>query len=124
MSNIENPKAWLEKIGKTIDAKDADGFADFITEDGIFRFGNQPDVKGRKAIAGYVAQFFTMIKSSEHEVVNFWEKDNVIICQGLVHYTRLDGKKVDVNFCNIFYMQNSLIKEYLIYIDNTPLFAE
>ncbi|HEY3252146.1 MAG TPA: nuclear transport factor 2 family protein [Ignavibacteria bacterium] len=85
---MESTKAWLEKIGKTIDAKDSEGFADFLTEDGIFRFGNQPDVKGRKAVAGYVAQFFTMIKSSEHEIVNFWEKDNAVIWQGRVHYTK------------------------------------
>lgn len=124
MSAIENTKAWLEKIGRTIDAKDSDGFADFITEDGIFRFGNQPDIVGRKAIAGYVAHFFTMINRSEHEVINFWQNDSSVVWQGLVHYTRLDGKKVDVNFCNVFYMKHNLIKEYLIYIDNAPLFAE
>jgi hypothetical protein len=117
-------KAWLLGIGNTIDAKDSVGFANYLTEEGIFRFGNQPDVKGRKDVAGYVAAFFNMIKSSEHEIVNFWQSDGSIIWQGLVHYTRLDGRKVDVNFCNVFYMKGELIDQYLIYIDNTPLFAE
>lgn len=123
-------KLWLEKIGKTIDAKDSAGFANYLTEDGIFRFGNQPDVKGRKAVEDYVAAFFNMIKSSVHEVVNFWnppaggQAGDCIIWQGRVHYTRLDEKKVSVNFCNVFYMKDELIDQYLIYIDNSPLFAE
>ena len=117
-------KAWLTSIGKTIDAKDSAGFANYLTEDGIFRFGNQPDVKGRKAVADYCAAFFNMIKSSEHEIVNFWNSGSNVIWQGTVHYTRLDGKKVDVNFCNLFYMNGELIDQYLIYIDNTPLFAK
>ena len=117
-------RSWIEKIGRTIDAKDSDGFASFITEDGIFRFGNQPDVKGRKAIADYVAAFFSMIKSSKHSIVNVWDEKNTIIWQGQVLYTRLDDKQVTINFTNIFYMKGDLITDYLIYIDNAPLFAE
>jgi hypothetical protein len=56
--------------------------------------------------------------------VNFWNTGSNVIWEGRVHYTRLDGKKVDVNFCNLFYMKGELIDQYLIYIDNTPLFAE
>jgi len=117
-------KTWLTAIGKTIDAKDSPGFANYLTEDGVFRFGNQPDVKGRKAVTEYVAAFFDMIKSSVHEIVNFWQSGDCIIWQGRVNYTRLDEKKVTVDFCNVFYMKGNLIDRYLIYIDNTPLFAE
>ncbi len=120
---MENVKAWIEKIGNAIDAKDSEGFANFITEDGIFRFGNQPEVKGRKAIADSVAAFFGMIKKSEHRIVNVWDNGNAIVWQGEVTYTRLDDKIVPVNFTNIFYMKENLISDYLIYIDNTPLFA-
>ena len=116
-------KAWIKKLGETIDAKDSDGFANYLTEDAIFRFGNQPEVQGRKAVRDYVAQFFTMIQSSEHEIINFWENDNTIIWQGRVNYIRLDAKKVAIDFCNIFHMKDGLIGQYSIYIDNTPLFA-
>lgn len=120
---MKDVKAWLEGIGKKIDAKDSTGFAAYITEDGSFRFGNAPDVVGRKAIDDYVAAFFGMIRSSSHEIVNFWEGKDSIVWQGRVTYTRLDDKIVPVNFTNIFYMDGELIKDYLIYIDNTPLFA-
>ena len=116
-------KTWITQLSKTIDAKDAGGFANYFTEDGIFHFGNHPDVQGRKAIRDNVAQFFTMIQSSELEIINFWEKDNNIIWQGRVTYTRLDTKRVTVNFCNIFTMKDGLIDQYLVHIDITPVFA-
>lgn len=114
---------WIESIGRTIDAKDAKGFSEFITETGSFRFGNQPELTGRKAIEDYVAAFFGMIGTSSHEIVNVWDNGNHITWEGKVTYTRLDGKIVPVNFTNIFYMNGTLIEKYNIYIDNTPLFA-
>lgn len=116
-------KEWLEKIGDIIDAKDSSGFSNLLTEDGIFKFGNADEVKGRRNVEEYVAAFFNMIKGSQHKVVNFWEQGDSVIWQGEVLYTRLDGKQVNVNFCNIFYMKDDLIEKYLIYIDNTPLFS-
>jgi hypothetical protein len=117
-------KQWLEEIGKVIDSKDAEKFASYITENGTFKFGNNDAVIGRKPIADYVAAFFTMIKSSQHKVVNCWELNGAVIWQGEVMYTRLDDRKVTVVFTNIFYMNGGLIDKYLIYIDNTPLFSE
>jgi hypothetical protein len=117
-------KSWLQKVGKTIDAKDAKGFAELITPGGSFRFGNQPEVVGRKPIEDYVTAFFNMIKKSEHEIINYWDNGGHIIWEGRVTYTRLDDKKVQVNFTNIFYMKDGLVDKYYIYIDNTPLFAE
>lgn len=117
-------KSLLENIGKTIDAKDSVGFANYITEDGQFRFGNYPPVYGRENIAKAVDDFFKSIKSSEHTLVKFWKDESSIVWQGQVLYTRLDGNKVTVNFVNIFNLAGDKIKDYLIYIDNTPLYAD
>ena len=117
-------KELIEKIANSIDAKDAVKFSEFITEDGTFRFGNAETVKGRKNISDYVAYFFTMIKSSKHKIVHLWDEGEHIIWEGEVLYTRLDEKQVTVKFVNIFNMEGDMITDYLIYIDNTPLFAE
>jgi ketosteroid isomerase-like protein len=115
---------WIESIAESIDTMDADKFVQFLTDDCIFRFGNRPDVIGRKEIRDYVDAFFGMIGSSKHNVLNFWKGNDSIVWQGEVLYTRLDGRKVNVCFVNIFHLRGNLIKEYLIYIDNTPLFAK
>lgn len=119
---MERRKLILE-ISESIDAKDAAGFSGFITENGMFRFGNSEEVMGRKNIGEFVAGFFKMIKSSKHELVNMWDNGNSITWQGVVNYVRLDEKKVSVNFVNILFMEGDMITDYLIYIDNTPLFA-
>ena len=38
-------------------------------------------------------------------------------------YVRLDGRSVTVPFVNVFAMRGNLVQDYLIYIDNTPLYA-
>ncbi len=116
-------KKWLESIGKAIDSLDAGKFAEFLTDDCVFRFGNQPEVTGREATREYVAAFFGMIAGCSHKVVDYFTKDNTVVWQGEVLYTRKDGKKVNIGFVNVFHMHGDLIKDYLIYIDNGPLFA-
>jgi len=120
---MENLNKWLEEIYTKIDAKDAAGFAGYITENGAFRFGNMEPLVGTQAITDGVAYFFSTIGSSKHKIVNAWQNGDWITWQGEVLYTRLDGNKVNVNFVNIFRMEGDLIAEYLIYIDNTPLYA-
>lgn len=116
-------KKWLETIGASIDSMNADNFVEFLTDDCIFRFGNQPEVNGKSATRDYVAAFFKMIGGSRHKIIDFWNREDSVVWQGEVLYTRLDGKQVTVNFVNVFHLKNNLIKDYLIYIDNTPLFA-
>jgi hypothetical protein len=116
-------RKWLESIGKSIDSLNADKFVEFLTEECTFRFGNQPEVKGKIPTRDYVSAFFKMIGGSEHKVLDFWKREDSVVWQGEVLYTRLDGKKVTVQFANIFKMDESLIKDYIIYIDNTPLFS-
>ena len=120
---MENLQGWLQDLYKTIDAKDPEGFTSFIKEDGAFRFGNMEPVVGKKAIQDAVRYFWTTIKGSQHKIINAWQNGDYITWQGEVLYTRLDDKQVKVNFVNIFKMEGDMIAEYLIYIDNTPVYA-
>ena len=120
---MEDLKDWLTGLHKTIDGMDPEGFASYIKEDGQFRFGNMEPVVGRKAIEDAVRYFWTTIKGSQHKIVNAWRNDDFITWQGEVLYTRLDEKQVTVKFVNIFRMEGDKIAEYLIYIDNSPVYA-
>lgn len=116
-------KNFLEHVSAIIDSKDAKKFSELITENGVFRFANAEEVRGRAAIEETVAAFFNMIKACKHEVLNYWQKENSIVWEGRVTYTRMDDKIVTINFANIFYMKGELIEKYYIFIDNSPLFA-
>ena len=116
-------KDWWNALMATIDGKRAQDFARFLAQDGEFRFGNQPSVHGREAVATYVEAFFGMIGGSRHELLRTWDADGSTVCEGLVTYTRLDGSQVTIPFVNVFYLRGDKIARYLIYIDNGPLFA-
>jgi ketosteroid isomerase-like protein len=114
---------WWNSLLATIDGKRARDFAHFLTDDGEFRFGNQPAVHGREGIEAYVAAFFGMIGRSRHEIERTWNDGDTRVCQGHVTYTRLDGSTLTVPFANVFYMRGDRIARYLIFIDNGALFA-
>ncbi len=114
---------WTMPLFASIDAKDTARFLSFLTEDGVFRFGNMPDVKGHAAIGQAVDGFFGTIAASRHHLLNVWSVPGHVICQGTVTYTRKDGRTLTLPFLNVFGMRGTLIREYLIYIDVTPLYA-
>jgi len=114
--------SWT-RLFATIDAKDAAGFAAFLTPDGEFRFGNAPPVVGRAAIEAAVGGFFSAIGASRHRLVQTWQRPGAVACEGEVTYTRLDGSRLTVPFVNVFALRGAEIASYRIFIDNSPLFA-
>jgi ketosteroid isomerase-like protein len=114
---------WWSSLFASIDSKNAHDFAEFLTPDGEFRFGNQPAVHGRENVEAYVGAFFGMIGGARHEVQRTWSDGDTRICEGFVTYTRLDGSTLRVPFANFFYMRADKIARYLIFIDNGALFA-
>jgi len=115
--------AGWARLFAAIDARDADAFAAFLTEDGEFRFGNAPPVVGRPAIRAAVAGFFAAIGGCRHRLIMSWTGHGSTVCEGEVTYTRLDGSTVTVPFVNVFELRSGRIRSYRIYIDNGPLFS-
>jgi hypothetical protein len=115
----------ISDLTEAIDAKDAAAFAAFLTDDAIFRIGNQPAVRGRNSIALYCTDFFAMLASNKHTLVSAFESNQEIAWQGVVTYVRLDGTTVVLPFCNILRLDaaDGKICDYLVYIDNSPLFT-
>lgn len=116
-----NINKWWESLFATIDARQTPGFVAYLCEDGLFRYGSNPEIVGRAAIATCVDQVFSTFLASEHELKRCWEVDNCRIAQGVVTYTRLDHAKVSLPFCNVLTMRGTLVERYEIFIDPTPL---
>jgi ketosteroid isomerase-like protein len=117
-----DPDGW-RALFAAIDARDARAFAAFLTEDGEFRFGNSPAVRGRTAIEAAVAGFFAAIDGCRHELLRTWVDGASAVCEGRVTYRRRDGGEVTVPFANVFELAGGAISSYRIYIDNAPLFS-
>jgi len=114
---------WTKSLFECIDAKDANGFTEFLTEGAEFVFGSAPPVEGRDAIAEAVDGFFSTIASSRHRINHVWVPGGTRIVEGTVTYERHDGSEVTVPFTDVFDMRGELIHSYRIYIDISPLYA-
>ena len=115
--------AGFARLFAAIDARDADAFASFITDDGEFRFANAPPLVGRAAIRDGVAAFFAAIGGCRHRLLRTWNGHGTAVCEGEVTYTRRDGSTLTVPFVNVFELGRGRIRSYRIYIDNGPLFS-
>jgi ketosteroid isomerase-like protein len=115
---------WVTTLFHALDAFDADTFASFLTDDAIFVFGNAEPVRNKPAIRDVVAGFFTSINAIRHDLRETWTLPQIVICRGTVTYTRHNGSQLRVPFANIFKLQNGLIHDYLIYVDNSQLYAQ
>ena len=116
-------RPWCEQLFSTIDAKDSRGFAEYLTADALFRFGNAPPVTGTVQIVRALDQFYAGIAALKHDLSDVWSLPEHRICRGTVHYTRLDGAEVSAPFCNVFTMDHERVSRYEIYLDPTGLFA-
>lgn len=114
----------LKALFSSIDRKDAAGFASFLAPDCVFRFGNGEPVGGKANVAAAVEGFFGAVAGLSHTLADWWPVEAGAVCHGTVRYTRHDGSELEVPFSNVFYLSDAgLIRQYLIFADNSALFS-
>lgn len=117
-------EASLDALFDSIDAKDVNGFLDFLTESASFRFGSSPAVRGREAIAETVGAFFDSLAGLSHRLTAVATRGDTLFLEGETTYTRLDGREVVVPFADVFEYEGDKIADYKIYADVSGLYAE
>lgn len=113
---------WLIELFAAIDALDVDGFLTFLSPECEFRFGNAPSIYGHETIRSVVSSFFAAIKGMTHSDIEAWVQPSATIASGTVTYVRHNGTELAVPFAVILKLDHKLIRQYLIYIDNSQLF--
>lgn len=112
----------IKQLFQSIDDRDVDAFTAFLSDDVSFRFGNAQPVNGKIDVGNVVRGFFGSIKALRHDVVEIWQEKDVVICHGVVTYTRKDSSTLSVPFANIFKLAGESIREYLIFVDVSELY--
>ena len=86
----------ITSLYTAVDALDAQGVVDHVTDDVQFQLGNFEQISGRKAVNDSNAAFFATIKAMHHTISGVWSSGDTAICDGTVHYTRLDRSEHEV----------------------------
>lgn len=116
-------KRFFDEMFAHVDALDAQGFASFFTEGGVFQFGNNEPVTGRGRIKDFIAGFFASIGGISHQFQNCWTLGDRAFANGLVTYVRKDGSKLTVPWATISRFEGGKLAEYNAYVDASKLFA-
>ena len=115
-------KENVSKLFEILDKQDIEGFSDLLTDNATFRFGNMDSAIGKAAISQAQKGFFSSIAGMKHELKRNWAKDDSLVVEGLVTYTRKDNSTVTLPFVDVFNLEGEKICDTLIYMDINPLF--
>jgi len=117
-------QSLLKDLFAAIDAKDTAAFLQHLDEDATFRFGSSPAACGKEQIAAAVDFFFSSIASLSHNVSLRIAQGDDLFCEGEVTYVRHNGSTITLPFVDVFNFAAGRIRNYKIYMDIGPLFAE
>ena len=128
MSETKVDEAAVRRIMGTVDEMDSGGFTANFTGDGSFRYGNAEPVVGRQAIGEAVEGFWSMLGGLRHDIIGIWrgewEHGQVFSVEAITVYERKDGSEVGIPVTSTLRMQGDLVKDWRIFQDLAPLFAE
>lgn len=106
-----------------VDAFDLDRFLSFLSPGCEFRFTNAPTIYGHEAIGQAVGGLLGAIKGISHKDLGPWVNPDTTICSGYVTYVQQNDTELTVPFAVIFRLDHDLVRQYLIYVDNSQRFA-
>lgn len=117
-----NKENFVKELYQAIDSMNTQKLVSSMTQNGTFRFANMPGVVGSENITAFLNGFFQSIKSIRHSELESWFVDKVVFVTGNVTYTRPDDFSLTVPFSVLLKMDGELIHEWLIFVDNSPLY--
>lgn len=115
---------WVRNYFKTVDTLDAETIAANFTDDGKFRFGNQPPAVGKQTVRDTLAQFFATIQAIHHENTGLWldEDGNSALWEADVTYTRQNGTRITLPCASVLRSQNDQICDFRMNMDISPVY--
>ncbi|WP_375483526.1 nuclear transport factor 2 family protein [uncultured Mycobacterium sp.] len=117
-------EAVVRQAFAAIDAMDPDKFVKHLTQDVVFRFGNAEPTVGRTSVQEAVSRFFASIAGMKHQIERVYEIGDAAVVQIEIEYTRKDGRRVTVPNADILTFEGELVRDWRIYIDVSPVYAD
>ena len=114
-------EAWMADYFTMVDRLDPDELVAWYTDDGSFRFANQPPAKGKAAIAAALRQFYGTIRSMHHEKTGSWVDDHSGAWEAVAHFETKDGRKVSLPAVSTMRLRDGLIYDFRFVMDASPL---
>ena len=119
--NTSEYSPLITSLYTAVDALDAQGVVDHVTDDVQFQLGNFEPISGHDAVKNSNAAFFATIKAMHHTISGVWSSGDTAICDGTVHYTRHDQSGHEVPFAAHLGVRDGKIADYRVFVDISGL---
>ena len=119
--NTSEYSPLITSLYTAVDALDAQGVVDHVTDDVQFQLGNFEPISGHDAVKDSNAAFFATIKAMHHTISGVWSSGDTAICDGTVHYTRHDQSEHEVPFAAHLVVRDGKIADYRVFVDISGL---
>ena len=96
-----------------------------LTEDVFYRVGSSEPVHGPEAVQNYLSGLYEIASFEQADVRQILEPEGQVIFEMESHYRRLaDNRPVSFACTDILRMRGDKVREWRVYVDISPLFAE
>ncbi|MBE7209610.1 MAG: nuclear transport factor 2 family protein [Gluconacetobacter diazotrophicus] len=116
-------EAWIAEYFADVDRLDPASMLRWYAEDCSFRFGGNPTLRGKSAIAAALAGFYGTIAGMRHEMTGCWiDRDaHSGVWEAEVTFTRPDGSRVTIPAISSLRLRDGLIHDFRFVMDPAPL---
>jgi hypothetical protein len=116
--------AWYQRYLATIDGRDIDAYARFLSESCTMHFNNVVMAEGKVALVHALAEYWKSYAGLEHELLNIYGTGRAFMLEALNHYVRHDGKNVSLRAVALTDRDEAgLVTSIRVYTDTAPLFS-
>jgi ketosteroid isomerase-like protein len=125
MSSYAGPfgEAWIAAYFAEVDRMSPDGLVAWYTDDGRFRFGNNPAVQGKAAVADVLRGFYGSITSMSHARTGCWVDGESGVREAEVTFGLPDGRTITIPAVSVLRTRDGKVDDFRMVMDAAPLFA-
>jgi ketosteroid isomerase-like protein len=106
-----------------VEVNNVDEYVSYFTDDAVYKVGNFDPAIGPEGIRALATPLVDMFTSVTHDVMNFWEFGDTVVCELYVTYNRKDGKVARLPCVDVVHFANGKVRELKAYIDTSPAFS-
>ena len=116
---------WYLEYLNTIDNRDIEAYAGYLSDECTLQINNNPSVNGKEQITKHLTSLCSSFNKNSHDLLNIYGIDLSFSSEIVNHFTLPDGKEIAINAVG-FLDRNveGLLTSVRLYADFSPLFSK
>jgi hypothetical protein len=114
---------WWEQYYADVDSKNIDRISPWFSDDVVLRFGNAPEIQGKKGAIAVLLGFMDTFSSIRHDLGRAVQGSDEVFLSATVTYKMLDGRTVSIPAATYKKRRGEKICEMSVFADFTAMYG-